>query len=382
MTKHLSILGSTGSIGTQALEVVEKCGCSVDSLSAHRNTVLLEQQARQFLPRYVVIADEGYYSDIKTRLRDTNIRILTGMDGLCEAASLPETNIVLNALIGTVGILPTVAAIRAGKPLALANKETLVSGGEYIVQLAKQHCVPILPVDSEHAAIFQCLEGREQESVKKLILTASGGPFFGYDKKSLEKVTISQALVHPNWSMGSKITIDSATMMNKGLELIEAVQLFQVQPEQIEIVVHRESVIHSMVEFVDHSVLAQLAVPDMRIPIQAALTWPSRQPSPTPSLSLSDYKKLTFFPPDEETFSPIRVCREAISKGGLLPCAINAANEQAVSMFLKGQISFVQIFDAVEMALQHFQNIGNTSSLEQVLNTDQIAREFIQVRFS
>lgn len=382
MIKHVSILGSTGSIGTQALEVVEKCGYSVDSLSAHRNTVLLEQQARQFLPHCVVIADKECYSDIKIRLRDTNIRILTGIDGLCEAVSLSETNMVLNALIGTVGILPTVAAIEAGKTLALANKETLVSGGEYIVQLAEKHRVPILPVDSEHAAIFQCLEGREKESVKKLILTASGGPFFGYDKKGLEKVTISQALAHPNWSMGSKITIDSATMMNKGLELIEAVRLFGVLPEQIEIVVHRESVVHSMVEFVDHSILAQLAVPDMRIPIQAALTWPSRQPSPTPSLSLSDYKKLTFFLPDEETFSPIRICREAISKGGLLPCAINAANEQAVSMFLERQISFIQIFEAVEMALQQFQNIGNASSLEQILNTDRTAREFIQMQFS
>ena len=354
MKRNISILGSTGSIGKQALDVVDKCGFNVIALSANSNVDLLEKQARKYKPLLVACNNKKSAEDLKIRLKDTSIKVLSGLDGICECAVLDSADVVLNSVVGMVGLKPTLCAINSKKEIALANKETLVAGGELVMELAKENNVKILPVDSEHSAIFQSLQGcRERSQIKKLILTASGGPFFGKTKDQLKNVTVSDALNHPNWNMGAKITIDSASMMNKGLELIEASWLFDMKSEDIDILVHRQSIVHSLVEYNDNSVIAQLGVPDMRIPIQYALTYPDRFESPVKELDLSEVATLTFDKPDYETFVLIDVCKKAISKGGLFPACVNSANETANLLFRQGKIKFLDIGDAVSEALEN-----------------------------
>ena len=377
-TKSLVLLGSTGSIGVQALEVAQGAGYRVAALAAGSRVEPFEEQIRRYRPAAAAMFDEKAAADLKVRVRDLPVRVTAGMEGLCELAALPEADMVLNAVVGMVGLLPTLAAVRAGHDVALANKETLVAGGALVMDAVARRGVKLLPVDSEHSAIFQCLQGRppRERALKRLILTASGGPFFGKSAAELERVTVQDALRHPNWSMGAKITIDSATMMNKGLELIEARWLFDVDPKDIDIVVHRESVVHSLIEYTDHSVIAQLGVPDMRIPIQYALTWPERLPSPVPRLDLAAYQKLTFFAPDYETFPCMTYCREAITRGGLYPAAVNAANEEAVALFLTGRIGFAAIPRLVASALDLTLPAGDTA--EAVLEADRHVREIVR----
>ena len=377
-TKSLVLLGSTGSIGVQALEVAQGAGYRVAALAAGSRVEPFEEQIRRYRPAAAAMFDEKAAADLKVRVRDLPVRITAGMEGLCELAALPEADMVLNAVVGMVGLLPTLAAVRAGHDGALANTETLVAGGALVMDAVARRGVKLLPVDSEHSAIFQCLQGRppRERALKRLILTASGGPFFGKSAAELERVTVQDALRHPNWSMGAKITIDSATMMNKGLELIEARWLFDVDPKDIDIVVHRESVVHSLIEYTDHSVIAQLGVPDMRIPIQYALTWPERLPSPVPRLDLAAYQKLTFFAPDYETFPCMTYCREAITRGGLYPAAVNAANEEAVALFLAGRIGFTAIPRLVASALDLTLPAGDTA--EAVLEADRHVREIVR----
>ena len=377
-TKSLVLLGSTGSIGVQALEVAQGAGYRVAALAAGSRVEPFEEQIRRYRPAAAAMFDEKAAADLKVRVRDLPVRVTAGMEGLCELAALPEADMVLNAVVGMVGLLPTLAAVRAGHDVALANKETLVAGGALVMDAVARRGVKLLPVDSEHSAIFQCLQGRppRERALKRLILTASGGPFFGKSAAELERVTVQDALRHPNWRMGAKITIDSATMMNKGLELIEARWLFDVDPKDIDIVVHRESVVHSLIEYTDHSVIAQLGVPDMRIPIQYALTWPERLPSPVPRLDLAAYQKLTFFAPDYETFPCMTYCREAITRGGLYPAAVNAANEEAVALFLAGRIGFAAIPRLVASALDLTLPAGDTA--EAVLEADRHVREIVR----
>lgn len=375
MTENLSILGSTGSIGKQSLDVCRKCGYGVKALTAFSSVDEIEKQAREFKPEKVALVDEKAAADLKIKLADTDIKVLGGMDGVCECAEIQSADTVLNSVVGMAGLKPTLTAIYAGKKIALANKETLVAGGQLVMSEAKKHSVEILPVDSEHSAIFQCLQGKPtNKALKKIILTASGGPFFGKTADELRDVTVEKALKHPNWSMGAKITIDSATMMNKGLELIEAVWLFSVKPDDVDIVVHRESIVHSAVEYDDNSVIAQLGLPDMRIPIQYALTYPERFESPVGELSLSQIGKLTFFEPDYETFRCINLCRKAINMGGLYPAAVNSANEQANLMFRQGKIGFLDIADKVEAVLERTPHYDNYT-FEDILEIDKFARE-------
>ena len=375
MTENLSILGSTGSIGKQSLDVCRKCGYGVKALTAFSSVDEIEKQAREFKPEKVALVDEKAAADLKIKLADTDIKVLGGMDGVCECAEIQSADTVLNSVVGMAGLKPTLTAIYAGKKIALANKETLVAGGQLVMSEAKKHGVEILPVDSEHSAIFQCLQGKPtNKALKKIILTASGGPFFGKPAEELRDVTVEKALKHPNWSMGAKITIDSATMMNKGLELIEAVWLFSVKPDDVDIVVHRESIVHSAVEYDDNSVIAQLGLPDMRIPIQYALTYPERFESPVGELSLSQIGKLTFFEPDYETFRCINLCRKAINMGGLYPAAVNSANEQANLMFRQGKIGFLDIADRVEAVLEKTPHYDNYT-FEDILEIDKFARE-------
>ena len=351
MSKTVTVLGSTGSIGTQALEVIEMQGYEVKALTASVRVDEIEKQIRKFKPAYAAMVDEKAAQELKIRVADTDTKVLSGLQGVCECASL-GADYVLNSIVGMAGLEPTLSAIDAGSEIALANKETLVAGGQLVMKRAKEKGVNILPVDSEHSAIFQSMQGcRDKKEIKKLILTASGGPFFGKKRDELANVTVKEALNHPNWSMGAKITIDSATMMNKGLELIEAVWLFSMDPKDIEIVVHRQSVVHSLVEYCDNSVIAQLGVPDMRIPIQYALTYPNRIPSPVSELSLTDYGTLTFDKPDYETFGLINICRKAINDGGLYPACANAANEEANLAFRQGKIKFLQIEELVAQAV-------------------------------
>lgn len=379
--KKLSLLGSTGSIGAQALQVVQNLReqgekWEVAALAARSSVNRLEEQARKFHPDVVAVFDEGAALSLRQSLRDTDIQVLSGMEGLCEAAAWPGADLTLNAVVGMVGLQPTLAALQAGKALALANKETLVAGGAIVMEAARKRNLPILPVDSEHSAIFQCLQGcPERGALKKLVLTASGGPFFGRSRQELAGVTREQALRHPNWDMGAKITIDSATMMNKGLEVMEASWLFDLPEHRIEVVVHRESVIHSMVEYQDNAVVAQLGVPDMAVPIQYALTYPRRMPSPAGELDLCALGKLTFYPPDREAFPCLELCREALRRGGLVPAAANGANEQAVALFLEGKIGFLDIPRLVEAAMDR-QDPG-VVTLEAVLEADREARAFV-----
>ena len=377
MNKTVSILGSTGSIGTQALEVCEKHGIRISALAAHSSIDLLEQQARRYSPRVVCIYNEEMYGELKQRLADTGITVLSGMDGLCEIAAMQESDIVLNSVVGMVGLLPTLTAIDAGKDIALANKETLVAGGKLVTEAARKRGVTIYPVDSEHSAIFQCLQGNKRAQLSKVILTASGGPFFKKSYDELRSVTKEQALHHPNWDMGNKITIDSATLMNKGLEFIEAKWLFDLEPEQIEIVVHRQSVVHSAVEYNDYSVIAQLGVPDMKIPIQYALLYPDRMPCPTGRLSLTEYGSLTFEKPDYETFKCLSAAIKAITAGGAYPCLVNSANEEAVKAFLNDRIQFIEIGEIVSSVLEKLENTG-ISSYDDVVRADRTAREYVR----
>ena len=378
MKKNLSILGSTGSIGTQTLDVARNLSLEVTALAAYGNIKLLEEQIREFHPALAVVFDEEKAKQLRTAVADTGTKILAGMDGLCEAASIDGADVVVNAVVGCVGLQPTLAAIGAGKDLALANKETLVAGGALVMRAAEENGVKIFPVDSEHSAIFQCLQGcPEKKFLSRIILTASGGPFFGKTREELAEVTPRQALKHPNWDMGAKITIDSSTMMNKGLEILEASWLFDMPVSQIDVVIHRESVIHSLIEYVDHSVIAQLGVPDMRIPIQYAITWPERYPSPVKRLSLADYGTLTFAQPDEETFRCLAACKEAGRRGGLAPAAANGANEAAVDLFLKEKISFLEIGELVWAAMDRQPDVETITSVDDILTADRAAREFV-----
>lgn len=375
--KGIALLGSTGSIGTQSLDVCRMHGYRVVCLTANRRVDLMEAQIREFRPDLVSMMDPVAADDLRTRVADTGTKVLSGMDGLIECATYSGADTVLNAVVGMVGLQPTLAAIQAQKTLALANKETLVAGGHLVTNTAKAYGVDILPVDSEHSAIFQCLQGSpEKGAVKKLILTASGGPFFGKTLAELENVTATDALKHPNWDMGAKITIDSATMMNKGLEFIEAKWLFDMPIDAIDIVVHRESVVHSAIVYQDNSVIAQLGVPDMRIPIQYALTYPQRLPSPVQELSLVDYGKLTFYAPDYDTFRCINVCKDAIAAGGLRPAAANGANEESVRLFLNGKIKFTDIAVLNRAAMEACPQVADYT-LDDVLQADRAARDYV-----
>ncbi len=372
--RRLSILGSTGSIGRQSLEVMAALGLSVGALTAHRNAALLEEQVRRFRPELAVLADESAARDLAVRLADTPTRVAAGRSGLLEAATLEGVDTVLTAVVGIAGAEPTLAAIRAGKDIALANKETLVCAGALVTAAAREAGVELLPVDSEHSAIFQCLQGcADRGEVERILLTASGGPFYGKDWQALSLVTKEQALQHPNWSMGAKITVDSATMMNKGFEVIEAMWLYDLPLERIDVVIHRESVIHSLVEFRDGAVLAQLGVPDMRLPIQYALTWPRRLPCPTPRLDLLRCPNLTFLPPDGENFPCLDLARQAARRGGVVPAALNGANEAAVALFLEGRIGFCDIPRLCQRAVAAAPEIP-APSLEDVLSADAAAR--------
>lgn len=375
MAKRLTILGSTGSIGRQSLDVIAALGLSVGALTANQSGALLEEQARAFHPELVVLADEAAARDLALRLADTGIKVASGRSGLLEAATLEGVDTVLTAVVGVAGLEPTLAAIQAGKDIALANKETLVCAGQLVMEAVRRAGVALLPVDSEHSAIFQCLQGcKDRGEVQRLILTASGGPFYGKDRSELSRVTKAQALRHPNWSMGNKITIDSATMMNKGFEVIEAMWLYGVALEDIQVVIHRESIIHSLVEFKDGAVLAQLGAPDMRLPIQYALTWPERKACPAKKLDLLQCPSLTFLPPDGENFPCLELAREAARQGGVKPAALNGANEVAVSLFLDGKVGFYDIPKLCAVAMTAAPEIS-TPSLEDILDADRQARQ-------
>ena len=369
--KTMTILGSTGSIGTQALEVAAKHNIKVKALAANSDVEKLAAQAKELMPERVCIYREDKKAELEKLLSGTGIKISTGMEGLKEIARMDGVDIMLNSVVGMVGLVPTLTAIEKGTDIALANKETLVAG---VIKAAAEKGVKIYPVDSEHSAIFQCLQGNEGNKLKGIILTASGGPFFGKTKSDLEGVTVEQALNHPNWSMGRKITIDSATLMNKGLEFIEAMWLFKLRPEQIEIVVHRQSVVHSAVEYEDNSVIAQLGVPDMKIPIQYALLYPERVECDVKKLSLTDYGKLTFEKPDYDTFDCLRACIKAVTIGGNLPAAVNGANEEAVAAFLDGRIDFLDIGRIVMNVCENTPR-EEIKCVEDVLEADRKARE-------
>ncbi len=374
---NISILGSTGSIGTQALEVVDDLkgikDISVLAITGNSNVELLEAQARRYKPQLVVIADETKYNDLKCRLADTSVKVSAGEAGLCEAATLDKCEMVLSSIVGFAGLVPTMRAIEAGKDIALANKETLVTAGGLFTNAVKRHNVRLLPVDSEHSAIFQSLHGGNRGELKKILLTASGGPFFGKTRDELKDIKKEQALKHPNWSMGAKITIDSATLMNKGLEIIEAKWLFDVELDDIEVVVHRESIIHSMVEFCDRSVIAQLSLPSMKHPIQYAFTYPERLPSPDRSVSFAELATLTFAKPDEETFRCLALAKRAGKMGGIMPTVLNAANEVAVAAFLRDKIGFLEIGEYVESILSKYENKLNFT-IEDIIEVDREIR--------
>jgi 1-deoxy-D-xylulose-5-phosphate reductoisomerase len=378
--KRIAILGSTGSIGTQALDVVKQHSnmFSVTVLTAQSNAGLLVEQALQFQPSHVVIGDESKYDYVKTALAGSSIHVMAGAEALQEVVCLDTVDIVLTALVGYAGLLPTVKAIKAKKPIALANKETLVVAGSLIMPLAREMGVPILPVDSEHSAIFQCLMGESHNPIEKVILTASGGPFRGKKREELAEVTRAQALKHPNWTMGAKITIDSASLMNKGLEVIEAAWLFDVKASQIDVVVHPQSIVHSLVQFEDGSIKAQLGLPDMKLPIQFALGYPNRMLADFPRFDFRDYATLTFEQPDMETFRNLGLAFEALDKGGNLPCILNAANEVAVDAFLKDQIGFLAMSDLLADCMEKGTFLANPS-LEDYIETDQVTREMARV---
>lgn len=377
MARRVSLLGSTGSIGRQTLDVIDACGLSVAALTANRQVDLLEEQARRFRPELAVAVDPKAAADLKVRLADTAVRVASGRAGLMEAATLSSADTVLTAVVGVAGLEPTLAAVRLGKRIALANKETMVCAGELVMDEADRCGAEIVPVDSEHSAIFQCLQGsRDRGEVRRLILTASGGPFFGWDRERLAAVTKAQALKHPNWAMGAKITVDSATLMNKGLEFIEAMRLYRMPPEKISIVVHRESIVHSLVEYCDNAVLAQLGTADMRLPIQYALTWPARTPGPAKPLDLLSCPALTFAPPDEQAFPCLGLALGAARTGGTATAILNGANEAAVELFLDEKIGFMDIPALVGRALESVPVVRDPG-LDQILVADRAAREAV-----
>ena len=374
MMKTLSVIGSTGSIGVQTLDVAAERGYRVAGLAAGRSADALEQQILQVKPRVAALYDETAGKALAERLKGVcDTEILWGEAGICAVASLAECDLVVNAAVGISGLRPTVAALEAGKTLALANKESLVCAGDMVNRLAKEKGLSILPVDSEHSAIFQCLQGSRDGEVERLILTASGGPFFGKKVEEIANMGPEQALKHPSWSMGAKITVDSSTLMNKGFEMIEAMHLFHVRPDQIDVVVHRESMIHSLVEFRDGSVLAQLSPPDMRLPIQYAVDYPDRHYAPRKRLDLAALGKMTFFAPDEETFPAMKLCREVMERGGNFGAAVNGANEAAVAAFLRGEIPFGKLYPAVERAARAVPFVAEPT-LDDIFETDRLAR--------
>lgn len=377
MKQRISILGSTGSIGRQSLDVMSACGMEAVALTANSNVARMEEQVRQFRPELAVMMDEDAARDLRVRLADTPVRVASGLEGLLEAAELPAANTVITAVVGMIGLRPTMAAIREGKRIALANKETLVCAGTLVMEEARDYGAEIVPVDSEHSALFQSLQAsHDRGEVKRLILTCSGGPFFGKKREELEGMTREDALRHPNWSMGAKITVDSATLMNKGLEFIEAMHLYQMPPEKISIVIHRESIIHSLVEYCDNAVIAQLGTPDMRLPIQYALTWPRRTPGPANPLDLCSCGPLTFAQPDMETFRCLPLALQAARTGGSAGAILNGANEAAVALFLEGKIGFLEIADRVEKAMSRV-SVIQEPSMTQILEADAAAREAV-----
>lgn len=380
--KKISILGSTGSIGTQTLEVVEELGnIKISAITGNKNISLLEEQARKFQPELVAVMDEENAKILQGRLADTKIRVLSGMDGLVEAATYKDVDTVVTSVVGNVGLKPTFAAIRAGKNIALANKETLVSAGQLVMDLAKKHNVKIYPVDSEHSAIFQSLQGNEGNRIARILLTASGGPFRGKKRAELEQVTAADALAHPNWQMGKKITIDSATLMNKGLEVMEAKWLFDVEVDQIEVLVHPQSIVHSAVEYEDGAIIAQMGEPDMRIPIQYALTYPKRVKNSFPRVDFVKRSNLTFEKPDMETFQCLSLAYRALKTGGTLPAVLNGANEVAVARFLKGELTFLQIPALIERTMDAY-TVKYEYTLDDLLEADAWARAYAEhVRF-
>ena len=378
MTKTIALLGATGSIGRQTLEVVRELGLSVAALTAHTQIDLLERQARQLMPRLAVLYDEAAAQELRRRLRGTGIEVMAGEEGLLVAATLPEADTVVTAVMGSVGLKPTLAAIRQGKRIALANKETLVCAGELVMDAAAQYGAEIVPVDSEHSAVFQCLQGcRDRGEVKRILLTCSGGPFYGRTFEELERVTATDALRHPNWHMGPKITVDSATLMNKGLEIIEAMRLYRLPVEQVQAVIHRQSIVHSLVEYRDGALLAQLGTPDMKLPIRYALTYPYRAESPDAPLDLLTCGALTFAPPDETAFPCLRLARQAAKTGGTACAILNGANEAAVGLFLAGEIGFNDIPRRVERALERVP-VQYKPSLADILEADGAARREVK----
>lgn len=380
--KHVAIIGSTGSIGTQTLEIVRwNQDIKICALSAGRNIDLLEKQAREFRPEIVGLWDEKLADELKDRLKDMDIRVVSGMDGLIEIAEYKTSDILVTAIVGMIGIRPTVAAIKAGKDIALANKETLVTAGHIIMPLAKEKGVSILPVDSEHSAIFQSLQGNTHDSIKKILLTASGGPFRGKSREFLKHVKLEDALKHPNWSMGRKITIDSSTLVNKGLEVMEAKWLFDVALDQIQVVVHPQSVIHSAVEYQDGAVIAQLGTPDMRLPIQYALYYPEHRNLSGRRLDLFEIADLTFEKPDTDTFRGLALAYQAMEKGGNIPTVYNAANEKAVSLFLDRKISYQEITELIEACMENAEFIDHPD-VDEILGTEAAAYEFIEKKMS
>lgn len=380
---HLIVLGSTGSIGTQTLQIVreQKNKLNIIALAAGKNVITMESQIREFHPKYAVMWDEKAAKDLKQRISDLEVTVLHGMEGLLEISVLPEADTLVAAVVGMIGIRPTIAAMKAGKKIALANKETLVTAGHIIMPLSKELNVPLLPVDSEHSAIFQCLNGEDNNQIKKLLLTASGGPFRGMTKEQMAHVQVEDALKHPNWAMGQKITIDSATMVNKGLEVMEAGWLFDVGPDEIEVVVQPQSIIHSMVEYVDGSVIAQMGLPDMKLPIQYALFYPNRIPREEERIDFSKIGQITFESPDLEVFTGLKLAFEAFRAGGSMPTVYNAANEKAVSLFLERKIEFLKIPEIIGASMDKHKKIENPT-LDEILAAELECYEFIESRWT
>ena len=380
--KKIGILGSTGSIGTQTLEIVRSNpDLQVVALAAGSNVSLMEQQVREFHPMLAVMGSEEASADLKSRIADTGTKVLAGMEGMLELAVLPQMEVLVTAIVGMIGIRPTIAAIEAGKTIALANKETLVTAGHIIMPLAKQKGVSILPVDSEHSAIFQSMHGENRERVSKILLTASGGPFRGKKTEELQDITVEDALKHPNWSMGRKITVDSATLVNKGLEVMEAKWLFDVEPEQIQVVVHPQSIIHSMVEYVDGGIMAQLGMPDMKLPIQYALFYPDRRPMDGKRVDFFALKSISFEEPDVKTFRGLQLAYDAIAAGGSMPTVFNAANEKAVGLFLDKKIRFLAIYDLIQGAMEQHKVIANPT-VDEILEAEAQAHAYISGKLS
>ncbi len=384
MKKNLCILGSTGSVGSQALEVADELGIKVGAISGNSRVAFLESQVRKFKPEFAVAYDENNARELKIKVRDTSTKVLYGMEGLCEICQANGIDMVITAISGLNGLIPTLSAIDAGKTIGLANKETLVAGGKHVMKRAREKNVDIIPIDSEHSAIFQCLKASQnKKEIKKLILTASGGPFFQKPINELENVSIKETLAHPNWNMGAKITVDSATMINKGLELIEAMYLFDVPESKIDVIVHRESVVHSMVQYKDNSIIAQMAVPDMKIPIQYAMTYPERKNSKVKELNLCDYQNLSFYKPGAFASKSLKIARDAAVFGEVAMITLNCANEEAVDMFLNGKIRFTDILDVVQVCIDYFTNQNiKISCPEDILNLSYNIKNFIKSTYT